>query len=180
MAIPENKEQELCKNCGFCCDGTLFTRATSSKDEALLPEMEAEILDDSYWFKLPCSYFDKCCTVYEQKRPAICGDFKCRLLKKFIKGKLDFDELENLIHQIKAQKIRLRKIIPNIKAEDRLHGAFRFFLEKSKDELDSKAFKIKYAQVLLEWASYENRLSQFHHKKKKKIEILPAEGPQKS
>ncbi|WDE98824.1 YkgJ family cysteine cluster protein [Lentisphaera profundi] len=162
MAIPENKEQELCKNCGFCCDGTLFTRAVSFKDEILLPKMETEIIDDSYWFKQPCSYFDQSCTVYEQKRPDICGDFKCRLLKKFTKGQIDFDELETLIHQLKVQKTRLYKLIPDVNPNDRLQDAFNSFLEKNKTPLESKAFKIKHSQLLLEWALYQERLSSFH------------------
>ncbi|MDD7987007.1 hypothetical protein PQO01_18820 [Lentisphaera marina] len=165
MTTPKNQEQELCKNCGFCCDGTLFARATSFKDEILLPKMEAEIIDDAYWFKLPCVYFDKYCTVYDKKRPDICGDFKCRLLKKFIKGKLAFNELEKLIQQIKDQKNRLYQLIPNAKKNRTIKEAYHSFIENNKDDLDSKAFRIKHSQVLLEWASYENRLSQFHHKK---------------
>ncbi|EDM25712.1 hypothetical protein LNTAR_13222 [Lentisphaera araneosa HTCC2155] len=166
MATSQNQEQELCKDCGFCCDGTLFTRATSFKNEALLPKMGVEIVDDSYWFKLPCQYFDKCCTVYDHNRPAICGDFKCRLLSKFSNGKLEFDEIKKKIEQIKDQKIRLKKLIPNIKETQLLKEAYYAFLEKNKNELKTKKFRIQHSQLLLEWASYENRLSQFHHKEK--------------
>mgnify|MGYP005644641471 CR=1 FL=1 len=164
MTTPANKEQELCKTCGFCCDGTLYARATSFEDEILLPNMETEKLDDSYWFKLPCSYFDKCCTVYDQTRPAICGDFKCRLLKRFIKGKLEFDELEKLIQQIKEQKARLYKLIPNANITESIKNAYASFLDSNKDILESKNFRVKHSHLLLEWASYEHRLSKFHHK----------------
>jgi len=35
-----NPEQELCKRCGFCCDGTLFRYAVVKDDDVLLPGME--------------------------------------------------------------------------------------------------------------------------------------------
>ena len=35
-----NPEQELCKRCGFCCDGTLFRYAVVNDDDVLLPGME--------------------------------------------------------------------------------------------------------------------------------------------
>lgn len=133
MTSPINQEQDICKSCGFCCDGTLFNKAKSYKGEVLLPKMAAEMIDDEYWFKLPCEYFDKYCTVYKEKRPNICGDFKCRLLKKFSKGKMDFTELKNLIQQIKSQKRRFYKLIPNAKTHQQLQEAYLSFLKTNQN-----------------------------------------------
>ena len=86
MTCTKNQEQEICRACGFCCDGTLFKRANSFKGEVLLPKMEAEIINGSYHFKQPCAYFDQHCTAYDQQRPRDCTTYKCHLLK-YVKGK---------------------------------------------------------------------------------------------
>jgi len=162
MTAPANKEQEICKACGFCCDGTLFTRATSFKGEQILPKMIHDTdKNGDTWIKLPCQYFDECCTVYDKKRPNICGDFKCHLLKKSIKGKMAFDDLAQLIEQIKTQKERISKLLPNHPEGERLQSSFDEFMEQHKSKLDQKEFRLQHSQLLMEWASYQNRLTKF-------------------
>jgi hypothetical protein len=77
-------EQELCKSCGLCCDSTLFPHAKVEADEPLLPGQEEIHKDGKRLFKLPCPYFDGCCTVYHKQRPSVCGAFKCTLLEGLI------------------------------------------------------------------------------------------------
>ena len=169
MTSPANKEQEICKACGFCCDGTLFSRATSFKSENILPKMIHDTdKNGDTWIKLPCQYFDECCTVYDQKRPQICGDFKCRLLKQAIKGKMAFDDLAQLIKQIKTQKKRIAMHIPNHQDDKLLKKSFEEFIDENKTNIDNKEFRSQNSQLLMEWASYNNRLKKFYSTKNNK------------
>ncbi|WP_313114053.1 YkgJ family cysteine cluster protein [Aequorivita sediminis] len=84
-------EQEICIKCGLCCDGTLFNHAVLRKDEKeSLPPLIAKRYmqtETGEAFKLPCPYFDKKCTIYDQEKPDVCSSFRCQLLKNLSKEK---------------------------------------------------------------------------------------------
>ena len=166
--MPEiNPEQELCKTCGFCCDGTLFQRAKAEEDEKLLPLMEEEYVKETRFFKLPCDYFDEKCSVYGGYRPKVCGAFKCKLLKDAIKEKTTYEEAANLVSQVKAQKKRLVRLVPNAKKHVLLQPAWREFRKQYKKEWNTPEFREKHAILLMEWMVYMNRLKRFKKNKKK-------------
>jgi hypothetical protein len=90
------EEQAICLKCGFCCDGTLFLRATVKPgDVRPFPEkIDCTVFyeADYNYFRLPCSYFSSGCTIYDDRRPLVCGDFRCQLLKDFTDGRINMDE----------------------------------------------------------------------------------------
>lgn len=90
--MAEVKEQQICINCGFCCDGTLFHNANLEPGEkGNLPDyMEKSYFknEKGEFFKLPCEYFDGKCTIYDQPKAIICGAFRCQLLKDFAAKKI--------------------------------------------------------------------------------------------
>jgi hypothetical protein len=67
------KEQEICVDCGFCCDGTLFNQAVlKPAEKGNLPHWMEENYrekEDDGFFPLPCAYFDGNCTIYNYCRP---------------------------------------------------------------------------------------------------------------
>lgn len=86
-------EQEICIKCGICCDGTLFNNAVLKKGEK---EFLPPLIKKRYFktetgeaFKLPCPYFDKKCTIYDQEKPHVCSSFRCQLLKNLAKEKIN-------------------------------------------------------------------------------------------
>src|SRR5688572_5768689 len=91
-------EAPLCLYCGFCCDGTLFDRAPLEPDDDLAPlksagfEIRTKITKREKiktFFALPCVEFrQNCCQIYDQPRPAICGRYRCSLLKKYEAGEI--------------------------------------------------------------------------------------------
>jgi len=115
MAYSEKKapvaEQEICVKCGFCCDGTMFPRAYLSPGErGSLPEKieQSSYTDvDGEYFRLPCEYFNKKCTIYTSGRANVCGEFRCQLLKDFEAGKLTLDEATEIIEGATAMRDRL-------------------------------------------------------------------------
>ncbi|MBO0948193.1 hypothetical protein [Fibrella forsythiae] len=85
MQESPKQEQEICVQCGFCCDGTLFSHATLQPGERvnLPPKLEQHYVqyDTGDYFKQPCAYFAGCCTIYDQPRLHICSSFRCQLLR---------------------------------------------------------------------------------------------------
>ena len=85
MQESPKQEQEICVQCGFCCDGTLFSHASLQPGERsnLPPKLKQEFVqyDTGEFFRQPCAYFAGCCTIYDQPRLHICSSFRCQLLR---------------------------------------------------------------------------------------------------
>jgi len=104
---------QLCPNCGLCCDSTLFA------DAELRPEDDANRLarlgltiakkgPRKLAFSQPCACFDgKHCKIYRD-RPAQCHLFECGLLKRTAAGKMKADTALKAIAEAKmlANKVR--------------------------------------------------------------------------
>lgn len=116
-----NKEQTICINCGFCCDGTLFSNAVLELGEKgnlpVLIERGYIKKNDGEYFQLPCSYFNGKCSIYDQHKAHICSAFRCQLLKTFAADKVSFEEAQSIVKN--AKKLR----------EDVLNSALVLFPE---------------------------------------------------
>ena len=84
-----NTEEEICIQCGFCCDGTLFGHANVFSGEIIREDLKNILFstEESLFFKLPCPHFKRSCSVYHEKKPQICSAFRCQILVNF-KNKL--------------------------------------------------------------------------------------------
>jgi hypothetical protein len=82
--IPLPREQQICTACGLCCDGTLFAHAVLRSGElANLPEKMVKqyfTTEKGEFFRLPCPYFKKKCSIYYKQKAHVCSSFRCRLL----------------------------------------------------------------------------------------------------
>jgi hypothetical protein len=90
------EEQRICVACGMCCDGTLFLHAHLDPGETgNLPE---RIEENTYskegkdYFRLPCLYFDRKCTIYDLKRANVCSEYRCQLLKDFADKRIALED----------------------------------------------------------------------------------------
>ena len=90
--------QDLCKQCGLCCDGTLF--ATTPVDEAT-----QHLFASNNQQPNGCEQLSSCgsCKIYEN-RPYGCRSFKCGVLKDLLKGHLKFKEAQQLIYEVKNNR----------------------------------------------------------------------------
>ena len=127
------EEQDLCVPCGFCCDGTLFMHAVLLPGEkGSLPEKieQAYYLEEGKeFFCLPCLYFDRKCTIYDQKRAEVCLFYRCQLLKDFAEKKISREDALSLIHNAMATRDELIKSF-NILSPDNPAAHFRELLLK--------------------------------------------------
>ncbi len=103
----DTSAQALCRECGFCCDGTLFATAVIAENE----EVEwlrtigiMKISEDGRRFSLPCSAYDRVCTIYESGRPRTCGGFRCRLLRRHESGDVSLEAALEIVRAARAHR----------------------------------------------------------------------------
>jgi Fe-S-cluster containining protein len=85
--------EQLCPNCGLCCDSTLFAdvELRASDKPARLSQLGLRLLKKTKTttaFSQPCAGFDgKLCRIYAD-RPKRCQLFECGLLKRVEAGEM--------------------------------------------------------------------------------------------
>ena len=116
----------LCVDCGcaFCCDGTLYSRAPLKEEDFPILANRFDVLQDPKKnedgkpeanFKQPCKLcVNDRCSVHEEKRPAICGDYRCKLLDRHGSGEVTKDEARKLVENVKRLRDRLRPKLEKI------------------------------------------------------------------
>jgi hypothetical protein len=106
---------ELCLQCGFCCDGTLFrhVEVSSSEREALVQlGIGVGELRKHPVMWLPCGKLEGTrCTVYA-RRPGGCDRFVCALGRRLGAGEVTGDEAVGEVEELKARLEVLRALLP--------------------------------------------------------------------
>lgn len=95
----------LCQSCGLCCQGLLHTCAKVYNDEIEAVERLGLPVhqrgDGHHVFPLPCSqHKDDKCMVYEN-RPKACRIYRCKLLKRYLGGEINFEASLTLVKRAK-------------------------------------------------------------------------------
>tara|TARA_R100000541_G_scaffold58963_1_gene71239 strand:- start:6449 stop:6808 length:360 start_codon:yes stop_codon:yes gene_type:complete len=100
---------DLCQNCGLCCDGTLFHNFNIQKEEYHL--FSPKNIDSFGNVSQPCEHFDSCgdCKIYKN-RPRVCFKYKCSVINSFEQGNLSFDDSLKHIQFMKNNKNNKSKI----------------------------------------------------------------------
>ena len=102
-----NAVDQLCPQCGLCCDGALFAdvELRTGDDAKRLAKLGLSVKKKGrvkLAFAQPCACFDGAlCTVYSE-RPKHCRLFKCDLLKKVQAGEMKTSEALKKISKAKA------------------------------------------------------------------------------
>jgi hypothetical protein len=115
LDIIDNDEQQLCKKCGLCCNGTLFGFVQLVDEDMLhvvarIPDFN--IQDSKKSFKQPCRYFkENLCSIYCSWRPRACAIFVCKLLVRYRQNKVSFEEAVDVIEQTVVQAKHVRKTL---------------------------------------------------------------------
>ena len=117
---------DLCTECGLCCDGTWFEYVPITEEQiGVANSVGLEVTNDANGlnFKLPCHNLCDCkCMVY-QRRPQVCSDFQCHLLRSLLQGRLTLEECLKPVR-------RARQLVQKIKAENRSGKPFRIRLRE--------------------------------------------------
>ena len=107
---------QLCPNCGLCCDSTLFAdvELRAGDDRQFLQKAGIKFCKKGKTkvaFAQPCACFDgKFCKIYED-RPKRCRLFECGLLKKVESGKMTPAAALKKIHNAKLRAGDVRTLL---------------------------------------------------------------------
>jgi Fe-S-cluster containining protein len=114
-----NSANRLCTSCGMCCDGTLFQFVNvgiEDRERAIATGLELHDRRGDSSFDQPCRFFcNSECGIYE-KRPPVCVDFRCSLLKKIDCGEIPLDEAYAKVRAVRALQMSLEKFCPDAKS----------------------------------------------------------------
>jgi Fe-S-cluster containining protein len=131
-----NGIEQLCPNCGLCCDSTLFAdvELRASDKPARLSQLGLTLVKKSKTttaFAQPCACFDgKLCKIYPD-RPKRCGMFECGLLKRVGAGEM-------------TASTALKKISAAKQQAERIRGLLRLLGQRN----EQKALTHRYAEVM--------------------------------
>lgn len=177
-------EQALCRSCGFCCDGTLFAWAPLKAGEKDLAGVEAVpgAAEGQFQFRLPCPHHrDGVCRVYQAVRPDICAAFKCKLLHRYDRGGLSFEQAALVIKETRSLADRARTFLDG-GASRNLEALFAAW-EEAQIKTGSESWKKEHRAFLLDYAALRWRLTRHFQKGNKimpQMETPPAGGGDKS
>lgn len=107
---------QLCPNCGLCCDSTLFADVELRKgdDPERLQALGLEVMQKTKTklaFAQPCACFDsKLCKIYAD-RPKRCRLFECGLLKRVECGKMTAEAALKKISDAKRRADKVRQLL---------------------------------------------------------------------
>ncbi len=95
---------DLCRSCGLCCTGMMFSHAkVDAEDKSLLARIAPDSLDkvvSGERLNLPCHFLSgTMCSIYEQGRPKVCGEFLCALAKNVDRADVPMNKALVIISQ---------------------------------------------------------------------------------
>lgn len=118
-----NSVDQLCPNCGLCCDSTLFAdvELRAGDDARRLTQLGLALFQKSKTkiaFAQSCACFDgKLCNIYAD-RPKRCRTFECGLLKRVQAGELGADAALKIIAEAKRQSENVRGLLRQLGQND--------------------------------------------------------------
>lgn len=118
-----NGIEQLCPNCGLCCDSTLFAdvELRAGDDAKRLAKLGQTIFKKTKThlaFSQPCACFDgKICQIYAD-RPKRCALFECGLLKRVESNEMTANAALKKITSAKRQAARVREVLAELGQRD--------------------------------------------------------------
>ncbi|HVU28142.1 MAG TPA: YkgJ family cysteine cluster protein [Verrucomicrobiae bacterium] len=131
-----NSIEQLCPNCGLCCDSTLFADVELRKGDNPKQLMKSGLSlkkkgQGKLAFAQPCACFDgKLCRIYAD-RPKRCRTFECGLLKKVAANEMTTNAA---LKKISSAKQKAEKV--------------RVLLRQSGNENEQSALTHRYAETM--------------------------------
>lgn len=150
----------LCRGCGLCCDGTLFSNVELLAAEiAPARRRGLAILEirGTQRFSQPCPHHQgSSCAVYPE-RPDACAKFHCALLDKLTTGELSLEECQSRVDRVKALARSILAAIPaggerrSLRAEIEAH----LTAEGGPAAAEEIAWRRKHADLLMDLKGLE-------------------------
>ncbi len=136
-----NGVDQLCPNCGLCCDSTLFADVELRKgDDARRLEKLGLSLHKKGKTKIafpqPCACFDgKFCKIYAE-RPGRCRLFECGLLKKVDAGEMTTESALKKIASAKVLAEKVRGLLRSFGGQDEHLALTKRYAQTTSQPID--------------------------------------------
>lgn len=160
MVGPLEKAEQLCRDCGLCCDGTLYdvVKLELGDDAASLKRCGLPISISRgktpiARFPQPCAALcgDRTCRVYAE-RPWQCRTFECYLLKDAKAGRISFEAAAPVVKKARRQADRVRRLLRELGDTDE-HRSLGERVHRTSERLEGgttdEAAKAKFADLSL-------------------------------
>ena len=153
----ESQASILCRSCGLCCTGHLFSWAKLKSSELTsarglgLNVFGSE--PSQRGFSQPCPLWEGECTVYTSPHyPHACRTYKCKLLKEILDETIPLPNALIVIQQTKEMIAELEMFLsasPNISFRERLVEHIESLEESAKQENADLEFQQRANELLI-------------------------------
>jgi uncharacterized protein len=139
-----NGVEQLCPQCGLCCDSTLFAdvELRAGDDAGRLKKLGLSLFEKKRGklaFAQPCACFDgKWCGIYAD-RPKRCRTFECGLLKRVQAGEMTAPAALKKIYSAKKQADKVRGLLDQVGHNDAAAALTHRYAEAMGAPLDLSA-----------------------------------------
>ena len=128
----------LCKACGLCCSGHLFSWVRLDANELDgIENLGIRVIRNDprqRGFLQPCPMWNEICTIYDvPEYPHSCKRYKCKVFRQLVDDDISFPDAMAIIHETLAL---IREIEPLLPVSD--IPSFRERLIAHKEELEAK------------------------------------------
>ena len=136
-----NSVDQLCPNCGLCCDSTLFAdvELRTGDDPKRLQQLGLTLMKKTRTkqaFAQPCACFEgRLCRLYAD-RPQRCRLFACGLLKRVEAGQMTSGAALKKISQAKQRAERVRELLRQQGRNDELMALTHRYAEAMSAPMD--------------------------------------------
>ncbi|MCC6500147.1 MAG: hypothetical protein IT313_07760 [Anaerolineales bacterium] len=115
----------LCKSCGLCCTGHLFSWVRLKATELTPSEkLGLKVIRNDprqRGFTQPCPVWNGICTVYDSPHyPKGCDSYKCKLLRELLDENVSLSDAQQVVSNTKALIQKVEKHLPKSS-----HASFR-------------------------------------------------------
>lgn len=113
-----DEAESLCKACGVCCTGHLFSWAQIKESERdRLQQLGLVVIqpaEKQHGFTQPCPMWDGECAIYQTKiYPSGCRAFNCKLLRELLDESLSLSRALRIVKRTKEKIGVVEKLLPS-------------------------------------------------------------------
>lgn len=128
----------LCKACGLCCSGHLFSWVRLDANELdMLEKLGLNVIRDDprqRGYLQPCPMWNGVCSIYEAPQyPRSCKRYKCKAFRQLADDDISLPDAMTIVQETLALIREIEPLLP--KSET---GSFRERLIAHKEDLESK------------------------------------------
>ena len=138
MSSSASPATKLCKSCGLCCTGHLFTwtKLRSAELDAIqVLGLKVFREPQQRGFGQPCPIWNGVCTIYDAPHyPRFCHTYKCKLLKKLLEENISLSESLTVVQQAMEMILEL-EVLLHISPEENFRERLVNYIEDENADL---------------------------------------------